>query len=111
MSPKYEHDDYINCDDNRRAHRNSVHMTAELRLSVGQKFKVSVLDLSQTGFRIETGNHIELGSRIYLAIPELNSLPAQIAWCKKTLYGCAFINPLHYAVFDHIARKYPAMMG
>lgn len=107
MSLKFEQPDWEHSGNNRKAQRNAVHMKAELRLSVGQKFKVSVLDLSATGFRIETGNHIGLGSRVYLAIPELNSLPAQIAWSENTLYGCEFVNPLHPSVFEHIARKYP----
>lgn len=84
-------------------------MEAELRLPVGQRFKVHILDLSQTGFRVETGNHMELESRVYLAIPELNSLPARTAWNQGTYYGCEFLNPLHPSVFEHIARKYPAI--
>jgi hypothetical protein len=84
-------------------------MVAELRLPLGQKFKVHVVDLSQTGFRLETGNHMEIGTRVYLAIPELNSLPARTAWNQATYYGCEFIDPLHPSVFEHIARKYPAI--
>lgn len=109
MSAKFEHADYTQSLNNRKTARNAVQMTAYLRLSIGQKFKVSVLDLSQTGFRVETGNQIEVGSRVYLAIPELNSLPAQIAWCSKTFYGCEFLNPLHCSVFEYVARKYPAL--
>lgn len=108
MSAELESADWAQSANNRTAQRNAVHMPAELRLAIGQKFKVSVLDLSQTGFRIETGNHMDLGTRVYLAIPELNSLPANVAWNDGTLYGCAFLKPLHASVFDHIARQYPA---
>ena len=111
MYRKFEHFEGAESANNRQAERNAVHIVAELRLPVGQRFKVSVLDLSQTGFRIETGNHIELGSRVFLSIPELQSLPAQIAWSKTPFYGCAFLNPLHAAVFDHVARKYPTIAG
>lgn len=110
MPVKFEQSDWSQLANNRKAQRNAVQMVAELRLSVGQRFKVSVLDLSETGFRIETGNHIELGSKAFLAIPELNSLPAQIAWSEGTYYGCEFLHPLHPAVFDHISRKYPALV-
>lgn len=110
MPVKFEQADWQQSANNRKAQRNAVQMYAELRLSVGQKFKVSVVDLSQTGFRVETGNHIELGSRVYLAIPELNSLPAQIAWHDSNHYGFRFLNPLHASVFEHIARKYPALI-
>lgn len=110
MSPKFEYFDRSESANNRQSPRNAVHMAAELRLAVGQRFKVSVIDLSATGFRIETGNHIELGSKVYLAIPGLNSLPAKVAWSENTLYGCAFQSPLYPAVFEHMARKYPAII-
>ena len=109
MSPKFEHFGFTDPDNNRQAGRNAVRIEAELRLAAGQRFKVSVIDLSTTGFRIETGNYIELGSKVYLGIPELNSLPAVIAWSENPLYGCAFLSPLYPAVFEHIARKFPAI--
>ena len=110
MSAELNPADWAERANNRETPRKPVHITAELRLAIGQKFKVSVLDLSQTGFRVETGNHMELGTRVYLAIPELNSLPANITWSDGTAYGCAFLNPLHTSVFEHIAREYPALV-
>ena len=110
MSAELNPADWAERANNRETPRKPVHITAELRLAIGQKFKVSVLDLSQTGFRVETGNHMELGTRVYLAIPELNSLPANITWSDGTAYGCAFLNPLHKSVFEHIAREYPALV-
>lgn len=109
MSVKHEPSDWEQTANNRKARRDAVSMPAELRLSIGQKFMVSVLDLSQTGFRIDTGNHIELGSRAYLAIAGLASLPAHAAWNDGTLYGYEFLYPLHPSVFEHIAHKYPAL--
>lgn len=109
MSAELNSADWAERANNRETPRKPVHMLAELRLAIGQKFKVSVVDLSQTGFRIETGNHMELGTRVYLAIPELNSLPANITWSDETVYGCAFLHPLHASVFEHIAREYPAL--
>ena len=109
MSAELNPADWAERANNRETPRKPVHITAELRLAIGQKFKVSVLDLSQTGFRVETGNHMELGTRVYLAIPELHSLPANITSSDGTAYGCAFLNPLHTSVFEHIAREDPAL--
>lgn len=106
MSSKFEHFDDPDPADSSDAQRNAVNLVAGLRLAVGQKFMVSVVDLSAIGFRIETGNHIELGSKVYLAIPGLNSLPAVIIWSRNPFYGCAFLHPLYPAVFEHIAGKY-----
>lgn len=110
MSPKNEQNDQPHSPNGRKSSRNLVRMVADLRLSVGQKFKVSVLDLSTTGFRIETGNYIELRSRVFLGIPDFQALPAVIAWNKGTLYGGEFVNPLHPSIFEHIAQKYPHIM-
>lgn len=109
MFSKFEHLDVTTPADSREAQRNAVSIVAGLRLAVGQRFMVSVIDLSPIGFRIETGNHIELGSKVHLAIPGLNSLPAVITWSNNPIYGCAFLNPLYPAVFEHIAGKYSAI--
>lgn len=109
MSPKFDKTGWTDLANNRKMPRNAVAITAELRMSVGQKFRVSILDLSQTGFRLETGNYIAVGSRVYLAIPELSSLPARIAWNEGNYYGCAFLHPLHQSVFEHFALKYPSL--
>lgn len=109
MPLKFKQSDWKQPGNNRKARRNPVQLSAELRLSGGQKFKVTVLDLSQSGFRIETGNHIEIGSKVYLAIPGFSSLPAQVAWNESNLYGCAFLYALHESVFEHIAAQYPSL--
>ncbi len=109
MSVEQERSDYKPSADNRTAERNAVQMFADLRLGVGQKFKVSVLDLSRTGFRLETGNHIDVGKSIFITIPDFTSLAARIAWNHGTIYGCEFTSPLHQSVFEHIARKHPAI--
>lgn len=109
MFPKVEKPSWSHPTNNRKAPRNAVAITAELRMPVGQKFQVSILDLSQTGFRLETGNYIAVGSRAYLAIPELSSLPARIAWNDGSYYGCEFLHPLHPSVFEHFALKYPSL--
>lgn len=111
MPSKFKEVGWSELANNRKTPRNAVAITAELRMSVGQKFQVSILDLSQTGFRLETGNYIAVGSRVYIAIPELSSLPARIAWNDRNYYGCAFLHPLHQSAFEHFALKYPSLTG
>ncbi|MBL0925276.1 MAG: PilZ domain-containing protein [Sphingomonadaceae bacterium] len=94
----------------RKSRRDAVRIGADLLISAGPRFKVSVLDLSQTGFRAETGNHIERGSKVYLTIPSFQSLSARVAWNERDCYGCEFTHPLHQSIFEHIARKYPMLV-
>lgn len=97
-------------DNKRKSSRNAVRITADLLISAGPRFKVAVLDLSLTGFRIETGNYIVPGKKIYLSIPGFHSLQARIAWNKRDLYGCEFTQPLHPSIFDHIAKAHPSLV-
>lgn len=89
--------------------RNEVRISADLMIPAGPRFKVSVLDLSATGFRIETANYIDIGRRFYLIMPGFQSMQARIAWNSRDLYGCEFSQPLHPSVFTHIAEKFPSL--
>jgi hypothetical protein len=71
------------------------------------KIQVKVTDLSVTGFRCETSFTIPPGTLVWLTIPGLAGIEATVAWRDRFLYGCSFLQPLHVAVFDHIARLYP----
>jgi hypothetical protein len=46
------------------------------------------------------------GSRIFITVPGIVPLEAAVAWRDGHSYGCAFVQPLHAAVLDHIARKF-----
>jgi hypothetical protein len=93
--------------DSRRAERIDVAFPAFLREPGLTKFQIKVIDLSAKGFRCETSFTMAVGTTIWLTIPGLAGIEARIAWRDKFLYGCSFVNPLHVAVFDHIARLYP----
>ncbi|CAN5431228.1 hypothetical protein BH10PSE15_BH10PSE15_07970 [soil metagenome] len=66
------------------------------------KFDIDVTDLSRTGFQIETIDRITPGATIWLKIPGLAGLEATVNWSRRHCYGCAFVQPLHAAVFDHV---------
>ena len=110
MVAELEKPDWSKSRNNRKASRNSVRIIADLLISAGPRFKVAVLDLSQTGFRIQTGNYIPASSTIYIGIPGFQSLKARIAWNDGDCYGCEFANALHPSIFDHIAQKHPSLV-
>ena len=88
----------------RRALRKPVRLKAQLRDRGTTKFEIEVVDLSTTGFRAETGFTLWEGHTVWLTLPGLASLEATVAWRDGFTYGCAFAQPLHPAVFDHIVR-------
>jgi PilZ domain len=95
---------------NRKNDRNAIKVSARLLVSGGFSFQVQVLDLSATGFRIETANHIAHDRSVYLTLPGMQPLHAKTVWNERELYGCAFSRPLHSSVFSHLSGSYPALM-
>jgi hypothetical protein len=95
-------------DDVRRAERLNVAIDASIREHGTTKFQVKVIDLSVTGFRCETSFTLYPGTRVWLTIPGFGGLEAAVAWRNKYLYGFAFDQALHPAVFQHIQSKYAA---
>ncbi|MBH9536900.1 PilZ domain-containing protein [Novosphingopyxis sp. YJ-S2-01] len=95
--------------DSRFTRREEVRIAAEIREAGGGKTKIDVLDLSVTGFRMHSLAFINPESRVYLTMPGMAPLAAQVAWTKGDYYGCHFDNPLYPAVFDHIVSRFPSL--
>jgi hypothetical protein len=93
-------------EDGRRAERLDVNMKATLREGGSTKYVVDLLDLSVTGFRFKTSYNLNIGMRVWLNLPKLEGRQATVMWCEGFVYGCAYDQPLHMAVFDHIVRTY-----
>jgi len=62
-------------------------------------------DLSPGGFRIARLPAPRMELPLRLRIPGLQMLSADIRWMRDGAVGCAFSEPLHVAVFDHIVRS------
>ncbi len=107
MDDREEHRDGVG--EHRFTSRKDVNIEAEIREAGAGRFKIFVLDLSETGFRMKSLTFINPESRVTLTLPGLAPLAAQVAWTKGDLYGCSFANPLYPAVFDHIVQKFPAL--
>ncbi len=91
--------------DGRRAMRLDVKIKAGLREAGSFKFEVQVIDISVTGFRIETSFNMETGSRVFLNLPGLEGKEANVMWRDGFVYGCAFTTSLHPAVLDHVVAR------
>lgn len=91
-------------DDGRATTRRDVGVDAKVRDRNGSRYKIRVVDLSRTGFKAECVHTIRAGTMIWLSIPGLQGLEAEVAWQRGEFIGAAFHQPLHPAVFDHITR-------
>jgi hypothetical protein len=96
-------------DDARAAARRPVVIKAQLREFGGSRMDVDVHDLSRTGFRTDCIYNLAVGARVYLTIPSFTAFEAIVTWRKLSGFGCAFVQPLHPAVFDMIARRHPGL--
>lgn len=90
----------------RRQSRNRAPLNtyAEFKQQGTGYFKVRLLDLSPTGFRLLTVGQLHLDRVLYVKLPGLAPLKGSIKWHKGNEYGCAFEQALHDSVFDHIVR-------
>lgn len=93
--------------DNRRAERRDVVIRAELREPGHTRVTVQVEDLSRTGFRCETWHMLAIGARVFLHLPSFQGLEAYVAWKHAPRYGFRFLHPLHVAVFEAVAARFP----
>jgi len=82
--------------------REPVKLRATLREGGAVRFEITVIDLSSTGFRGETFHHLRPGALVWITLPGLSGLEAEIAWQRGEYFGCRFRQPLHPAVFEHI---------
>ncbi len=89
----------------RRAERSAVRATASLRRSGYNKVPVNLLDLSATGFRIETFCGLAVGSPVWVTLVGLAPLEATVVWTRGDHAGCEFRIPLHPAVMDSVIRR------
>jgi PilZ domain len=92
--------------DERRALRADVKANIVVRETHGTKFTAELVDISVTGFRFRTLYSVRLNAHIWITLPGLSALEAAIAWHDDPQYGATFINPLHPAVRDHLAKLY-----
>ena len=91
-------------EDRRRFMRHPVSLGAGLASSNDRPgAPVVVVDLSTHGCGIEVAGHCEVGSRVWLKLPGLESWPSRIMWAQDDRAGLSFDRPLHQAVVDRYA--------
>lgn len=94
--------------DRRRYMRHPVQIGGGLGDNGRASVPITVIDLSTSGCGIETANHLEHDSRVWLKLPGLASLPCRVAWFSDGHAGLNFENPMHPAVVEHISAQSPS---
>ena len=92
--------------EDRSAPRIKLRIPASLRPSGYTGFSVIIKDLSLSGFSAEALTGMKAGTRVFITMPGLKSLEAEVAWNDGTMIGCAFQNLLNQAVLDSILNEF-----
>lgn len=89
----------------RVAPRAALGVTCEVRQGTRAWQRVVLEDLSPTGFRILRLANPDPSKPLWIRIPGIQLLTANLCWTRGTATGCEFTAPLHIAVFDHLVRQ------
>jgi len=68
-------------------------------------FRSRITDMSLEGFRLLSFVKLQIGMEIWVMFPGFEGRRANVVWVAEHEAGCAFENPLHPAIFDHIIRS------
>ncbi len=104
---RYEHA----AQEDRSAPRVKLNIPATMRPSGSPGFAVIVKDLSLSGVACEALTGMKGGTRVWLTLPGLSALQAEIMWNDGTMVGCAFNDLLNPAVLENILARYPAYVS
>jgi hypothetical protein len=100
-------DRYAICaQEDRCAPRTKVTIPASLRPSGSRSFQTVVQDLSLSGFSVVAINRMHKGNVVWLTLPGLESLQAEVIWWENSMVGCAFQQLLSPIVHDNILARW-----
>ena len=104
---RYEHA----AQEDRSAPRIRLNIPATMRPSGSPGFAVIIKDLSLSGVACEALTGMKGGTRVWLTLPGLAALQAEIMWNDGTMVGCAFTDLLNPAVLENILARFPAVIA
>jgi len=89
----------------RQGDRAEVTLLCEVRQGMAEWKMARLDDISPTGFRIAWLPNCIPDKPLRIRIPGLSLLTATVVRQEGKAVGCAFKEPLHVAVFEHIVRQ------
>jgi hypothetical protein len=85
--------------------RADVTLICEVRQGTDPWTRARLDDMSQTGFRVAWLPQCQADKPVRIRIPGLAMLTAKVVRQEGKAVGCAFAEPLHIAVFEHIVGQ------
>lgn len=92
----------------RTGYRLPVSLTCEIRWGMGAWRTVQLRNLSPEGFQLGWSPDVRADRPLRIRIPGLQILTAEVRWRSRDAVGCKFLEPLHIAVVEHIAKAQPS---
>ena len=92
--------------EDRSAPRTKLTIPAALRQSGGRPFQTVVHDLSLSGFLATAVARMQPGAIVWLTLPGLEALQAEVVWWNDSLAGCAFAHLLSPIVHDNLIARF-----
>lgn len=85
----------------RQSERRPLMVRVQYRRTI-VRLAAQILDLSCHGLRLAGMERLRVGECVWITLPGLPPRQAKVIWTDRFEAGCAFIEPLHEAVFDAI---------
>ncbi len=94
----------------RTSRRGSPRSPIALDVSIGKTRRTlcRVVDISVNGARLQTYSALKRGTSIWLNLPQIGQIVADVMWADDFTAGCKFHTPLSIEAFDALIRDYPA---
>ena len=90
--------------DRRRAVRAPVSLDAKIGRGGLERALCKVIDLSVRGARLQSYSAMKKGSTIWLTLPGLSPIAADVVWADDFAAGCEFREPLLVGQFEALLQ-------
>jgi hypothetical protein len=89
----------------RRAERVPLRADVDFRRAGDHRYRVNILDFSPEGCRMELPVNVSMGDTIWISLPGLESIQAEVCWVKEWTVGVEFSRPLYPSVFELVRER------
>ena len=89
----------------RRWPRQALEAEVEFRRRRESHYTIKMHDMSTNGCRIASPERLDRGELVWVQLPSLESLAAQVKWTRAWQSGVEFERPMHAAIYEMMARR------
>ncbi|GGD60193.1 PilZ domain-containing protein [Erythrobacter arachoides] len=89
----------------REGPRAEVDLDCEIRVGARAWRKAKLTDLTPGGFQVTILDMPPRGTPVFIRIPGLQLLHAEVRWTRVDTAGCEFDQPLGTYIYEHIVAR------